>query len=124
MQTDLMPRSVLPLLEMVQVFVDSVPENTDGSLRVSLLDNHHQIIASQDFPIDKIIIADYLSLPVQLPPDSLSMEHEIQLESVNLAGPEGIHVIYTNPDFYPGQLTINGETERGDLLIHYSCIGP
>ena len=109
---------------MVQVFVDSVPENADGSLRFSLLDNHHQIIASQDFPIDKIIIADYLSLPVQLPPDSVGMEHEIQLESVNLSGPEGIHVIYTNPDFYRGQLTINGETERGDLLIHYSCIGP
>ena len=111
-------------LEIVQVFVDSVPENTDGSLRFSLLDNHHQILASQDFPIGSFIIPDYLSLPVQLPPDSVSREHEIQLESVNLAGPEGIHVIYTNPDFYPGQLTINGETERGDLLIHYSCIGP
>jgi uncharacterized membrane protein len=109
-------------LEKVQVFVDAVPEKAEGSLRFSLLDNH-QIIASQDFPIDEIIIADYLSLPVTLP-DSTSMEHEIRLETVHLSGPEGIHVIFTNPDFYPGQLTVNGKTERGDLLIHYSCIGP
>ena len=111
-------------LETVQVFINSVPENAGGRLRFSLLDDHHQILASQDFPIDALIIGDYLSLPVHLPPDSTGTEYEIQLESVNLFPPEGINVIFTSPDFYPGQLTVNGKTERGDLLIHYSCTGP
>jgi uncharacterized membrane protein len=111
-------------LETVQVFINSVPENAGGRLRFSLLDDHHQILASQDFPIDALIIGDYLSLPVHLPPDSTGTEYEIQLESVNLSPPEGINVIFTSPDFYPGQLTVNGKTERGDLLIHYSCTGP
>ena len=111
-------------LEMVQVFIDSVPENAMGSLRFSLLDDYHQIIASQDFPIDAIIIGDYLSLPVHLPAESKSTEYEIQLESVDLSAQEGIEVIFTSPDFYPGQLTVNGTTQRGDLLIHYSCTGP
>ena len=111
-------------LETVQVFINSVSENAGGRLRFSLLDDQHQIIASQDFPIDALIIGDYLSLPVHLPPDSTGTEYEIQLESVNLSPPEGINVIFTSPDFYPGQLTVNGKTERGDLLIHYSCTGP
>jgi len=111
-------------LENVQVFINSVPEHAGGRLRFSLLDDQHQIMASRDFPIDALIIGDYLSLPVHLPPDSTSTEYEIQLESVNLSPPAGIDVIFTSPDFYPGQLTVNGKTERGDLLIHYSCTGP
>jgi hypothetical protein len=110
-------------LETVQVFINSVPENAEGNLRFSLLDDHHQIIANQDFPVRDIIIGDYLSLPV-LPPNSKGTEYEIQLESVNLPPQAGINVIFTRPDYYPGQLTVNGKTERGDLLIHYSCTGP
>ena len=111
-------------LEMVQVFVKSVSENSQGSLRFSLLDESNRIVASQDFPMSRIIAQDYLGLPV--PPGSISQStnYEIQLDSMNLAPHETITVALTTSNFYPGEFSANGITTRDDLLIHYICTGP
>ena len=111
-------------LALVQVYVKSVPVGSTGSLRVSLLDENHQIIASQDFPTNGIIMEDYLPFLVNPPPGHRNVNYEIQLESVNLSPGEEIRVLLTRTDYYPGQLTVNGSTSRSDLLIHYTCASP
>ena len=110
-------------LEAAQVFVNTAPVASTGSLRFSLLDEHGGTIASRDFPANQIIIGDYLSLPVHVP-EAAGREFEIRLEAVNLPPDEAIRVPYTLPDYYPGRLTVNGEAQRGDLIIHYVCAGP
>jgi uncharacterized membrane protein len=111
-------------LELVQIYVKSIPLDSAGSLRVSLLDENQQIIASRDFPSNEIIMDDYLSFPVSPPSGERNTNYEILLESVNLSPGEEIRVLLTRTDYYPGQLSVNGPTPRSDLLIHYTCAGP
>jgi len=111
-------------LEEVLVFVKSVPDGLDGSLRFSLLDDNHQILASQDFSNPRIIVEDYLTLSVNLPPGYKNTNYEIQLESLNLTSEEEIRVVLTPSDYYPGHLSVNGLTRGKDLLIHYTCASP
>jgi uncharacterized membrane protein len=111
-------------LELVQVFVKSVPVDSAGSLSISLLDGNRHIIASQAIPTNEIIIEDYLSLPVTPPQGERNGIYEIQLEAVGLTSAEEITVLLTRTDYYPGQLVVNGAMTRSDLLIHYTCTGP
>ena len=111
-------------LEMVSVFVSSIPENSDGSLRFSLLDKNRQIIASRDFSTNEIVADSYLDLPVTLPSSHSGRDFEFQLEAVGLSPTEEIKLTLTPSDYYPGQLTVNGTEKRGDLLIHYTCTNP
>lgn len=111
-------------LEIVQVYVKSIPENLDGSLRFSLLDDDRQVLASQDFPTREISLESYLGLPIKLPPDYKNKNFEIELESINLSPLEKFRFAVVPADYYPGQLTVNGTPARGDLIIHYTCANP
>jgi uncharacterized membrane protein len=111
-------------LELVQVYVKSVPAGSAGSLRVALLDENHHIIASREIPTNEIIIEDYLPLPVTPPHGERNGNYEIKLDSVGLSPAEEIDVLLTRTDYYPGQLVVNGAATRSDLLIHYTCTDP
>jgi hypothetical protein len=112
-------------LESVLVFVKSLPEDPEGSLRFSLLDDTQQTLASRDFPIKDIGTREYLELPVATPPGSRDGTYVIKLEAVGLASPfDEIIVSGTRSDNYPGQLTANGIEKNYDLLMRYLCAGP
>jgi len=109
-------------LEDVEIFIRSVPEG--GDLRFSLLDKNKQVLTSRDFSADEIIPGDYLILPVQPLDDTRGTQYEIQLQALNTTPDEEIRVSYALQDYYPGQLSVNGKFEKGDLIIHYVCKGP
>jgi uncharacterized membrane protein len=112
-------------LEMVSVFINSVPEGSAGSLRLMLLDDQHQVLASRDFPIDGISTLDYLNFPIKGVPDSSHKNYEIRLESIDLPPQAEIKMGLGRADYYPGQLSVNQvPVRRRDLLIHYECTGP
>lgn len=111
-------------LESVQVYVKSVPESLDGSLRFSLLDENQNILASRDFHTYEVPVENYLTLSVQLPPDYKNKNFEIRLEASDLPPLDKFRFVNAPGDYYPGQLTSNGEMLRGNLLIHYTCAGP
>ena len=111
-------------LELVQVFVHSVPTDLTGALKFSVYQDEHGIISSMDFPVSQIIEDDYLSLPVSASPNSGGADFEIRLEPANLSAGEEILVLLTPADSYPGELTVGGDTLARDLLIHYACAGP
>ena len=111
-------------LEAVQVYVRSIPESLDGSLKFSLLDGDQNILASQEFRADEVPVEDYLTLSVQLPRDYENKNFEIQLDASNLSPLDKFRFAVAPGDYYPGQLTSNGEALRGDLLIHYTCSSP
>ena len=111
-------------LETAQVFIEAIPESVVGSLRFSLLDGGHQLLASRDFPAQEIRAGDYLSLPVDLPSAYQNKDFEIQLESIDLLPTEKFRLVVTPADYYPGLLSADGTTGIGDLLIHYICTGP
>ena len=110
-------------LESVGIYVSSIPKGS-GNLQFSLLDTNQQVLASRGFSPDEIILGDYLILPVHPPHDSQGTQYEIQLQSVNLSPDEDFRVSYALQDYYPGQLSVNGKFEKGDLIIHYVCKGP
>ena len=112
-------------LEMVQIFMKSVPVDSRGSLRLSLLDANQHVLASRDFAPHEIIVEDYLSLPVKMPADFEGTNFEIQLEAVDLPPAQEFRAMLTRTDYYPGQLVVNGTSAgRNDLLIHYLCASP
>ncbi len=111
-------------LEAVQVFVNSMPENSQGALRFLLFDDDHHLLASQDFAPREIIIGEYLSLPVNLPADFQSTHYEIQLEPINLSPSEAFEIAVTSSEAYSGTLWVNGEARRDVLLLHYVCASP
>lgn len=111
-------------LETVHVYVKSVPESLGGSLKFSLLDEDHNVLASRDFPTSEVPTDNYLSLPVRLPPEYKNKNFEIELEAAGLPPLDKFRFVVAPGDYYPGQLTSNGEIAWGDLLIHYTCAGP
>ena len=112
-------------LETVEVFIKSTPQSSAGGLRFSLLDNHQQVLARQDFPTNQVVAGNYLKLTVKLPAGMDSKDFEIQLASSSLPAPEGIQVGLTRTNYYPGVLSVNGVINKhNDLLIHYTCTGP
>lgn len=111
-------------LEMVQIFIKSVPEDSEGSLQFALLDENQRTLAGRDFPVRGMAAGDYLSLPVNLPSGSRSASYEIRLESMDLSPSDEIRLAITPSDYYPGELLLNGAKKRGDLLIHYLCASP
>jgi uncharacterized membrane protein len=111
-------------LEAVGVYLKSIPESSEGSIRFTLLDEHHQIIASRDFPLSAIIIGNYLNLPAKPSPGLKNTLFEIQLESVDLSLPQRIEVALTPPDYYDGELSVNGKRMHNDLILRYVCERP
>jgi hypothetical protein len=111
-------------MEEVQVFVNSIPESSVGSLQFSLLDENHQVLASQNYAVSEITPFNYLSLPVNLPADYKNKNFEIELESIGLPPFEKFRFNLTPGDYYPGQMTNEGTATQGDLVIHYVCSTP
>ncbi len=112
-------------LETVEVFIKSTPQTSSGSLRFSLLDNHQQVLARQEFAANQVVAGNYLKLPIRLPADSNNKDFEIQLESPSLPAQAGIQLGLTRANYYPGVLAVSGViNKRNDLLIHYTCSGP
>lgn len=111
-------------LEAVGVYLKSIPEGSEGSLRFSLLDEDHRIIASRDFPVSTIIIGNYLNLPAKPAPRLKDTVFEIQLESVDLPASQQIEVALTPPDYYAGELSVNGMRMHNDLILRYVCERP
>lgn len=111
-------------LEMVEVYVSSLPESSIGSLRFSLLDAERRVLASRVFPTGEVAAESYLSLAVELPPGYKGKNFEIELEAMELPPLENFRFVLTTADYYPGRLTINGTPGQRDLLIHYTCTSP
>ena len=111
-------------LESVDVFVNSVPEGSDGKLKFTLLGDEKQVLASKDFPAREITPYNYLEFPINLPTGYQGDQFEIQLEATDLSRTEEFSVTLTKSDYYPGQMTVDGTEGWGDLLIHYTCTGP
>lgn len=112
-------------LESVQVFVKSVPVDSDGALLFTLLDGNRNAVIQREIPFKEIIPEDYLRVNVDLPSDARGGEFEIQLGAAASAPQEEISVLLTRGDYYPGELSVDGVArERSDLLIHYVCAGP
>ena len=110
-------------LELVQVFINAIPESSAGSLRFALLDQEHQLLASRDFSVSEITAFDYINLPVQLPPGYSDKIFEIELEASNLQASDTFKLVVPT-DIYPGELSTDGKITKYDLLIHYTCAGP
>lgn len=112
-------------LQSVSVFIKSVPENSDGKLLFTILDEKQNVVAEEDIPFRDIVSEEYLTIPTDLPPDSRGGEFEIQLTADAPAPQDTIVALLTRGDYYPGKLTVDGAArERNDLLIHYACAGP
>jgi len=110
-------------LELVQVFINAIPESNSGNLRFSLLDENRQLLASRDFPVTEIIAFDYINLPVELPTGYSDKIFEIELEASDLQSSDTFKFVVP-ADIYPGELSAAGEITAYDLLIHYTCAGP
>jgi len=112
-------------LETVRVYISYVPEDSNGQLLFTLLDENRNMVTQQEIPFREIVPDDYLIVGVDLPPDSRGGEYEIQLRAVNVKPQEEITVLFTRGDYYAGELVSgDGSAKRTDLLIHYSCAGP
>jgi hypothetical protein len=111
-------------LEMVNVFIKSVPADLQGSLKFSLLDQNQQVAASQDVPVSAILADNYLSLPVTVASSPKGTNYEIRLEAQGLSSQQSVTAGLAEFDYYPGEFTMNGTTTRDDLLIHYTCTTP
>jgi hypothetical protein len=111
-------------LEAVGVYLKSIPQGPEGGIRFSLLDEHHRIIASREFPLSTIIIGDYLNLPAQPAAESRNAVYEIRLESVDLPPSQRIEVALTPPDYYEGELSVDGNRLPNDLILRYVCERP
>jgi hypothetical protein len=110
-------------LELVQVFVNAVPESSTGNLKFTLRGEDRQVLASRDFSITEITGFDYLSLPVALPSGYKGDNFEIELEPISLQTSDTFKFVMP-ADIYPGQLSVNGQVIAYDLLIHYTCASP
>ncbi|HNQ93032.1 MAG TPA: DUF2142 domain-containing protein [Anaerolineales bacterium] len=112
-------------LQSVSVFIKSVPENSDGKLLFTILDEKQNVVAEEDIPFRDIVSEDYLAIRTDLPPDSRGGEFEIQLTVDSPAPQDTIIALLTRGNYYPGELTVDEiARERNDLLIHYVCAGP
>lgn len=111
-------------LEMVDVFITSVPEDSAGALKFSLLDENKQIVAEQNFPVGSIHPGDVLTLPVSSKSDLNRVNYEIRLEAQNLSPQESISFGRPMANYYPGEFSVNGTSTQKDLLIHYMCTTP
>ena len=112
-------------LQSVSVFIKSVPDDSDGKLLFTILDERQNIVAQKGIPFREIVPEDYLTIPADLPPDSRGGEFEIQL-MVDTPNPQDMVIaLLTRGDYYPGELSIDGNArDRSDLLIHNVCAGP
>lgn len=111
-------------LERVDVFVKSVPNASQGSLKFSVRDEHNQLVASQDIPLRTIVANDYLDLAIPATSNINSIQYKIQLEAQHFLPQEALTVALTTSNYYPGEFSMPGTSTRDDLLIHYTCTTP
>jgi len=111
-------------LEVVSVYVKSIPASLTGSLMFSLLDENQQTLVSQNYAVREIPAEDYLELPVQLPAGYQSKDFEIELKALELAPFEKFVFSVNSTDIYRGRLSADGLTGVANLLIHYTCASP
>jgi len=112
-------------LQSVSVFIKSVPDDSDGKLLFTILDEKQNVVAEHGIPFREIVPEDYLTVSAELPPDSRGGQFTIQLTTDTLDPQDTVIALLTRGDYYPGELTVDGKLrERNDLLIHYVCAGP
>ncbi len=112
-------------LQSVSVFIKSVPDDSDGKLLFTILDEKQNIVAEQGIPFREIVPEDYLTIKADAPPDSRGGEFTIQLTTDSSDPQDMVIALLTPRNYYPGELSISGILrERNDLLIHYVCAGP
>ena len=117
--------SVCGKLTAARVLVRSVPAGGSGSLRFSLLDHNRQVVAAQDYPLDRLKADEWLSLPAPPLSGRVNPGYFIQLESVDLSAPQGVGLATSKSDHYrDGELDVAGKKIDGDLIFQYSCISP
>jgi uncharacterized membrane protein len=111
-------------LRTVYVLIKSVPEADAGVVRFSLFDDSRILLASRDIPVAEIRTGTYLSLPLDVSVDGKEESYEIQLEAEGMEPSQVIGVGADRSDFYAGDLFVDGEQYRGDLIIRYLCPAP
>jgi hypothetical protein len=111
-------------LDVVYVLVKAVPENGVGTVHLSLYDEQQTPLASRDIPVNEIRARDYLSLSPDIPVDGKGKPYVIQLEAEGIDPSQVIGIGADRSDFYPGDLMVNGQPSRGDLIIRYVCPAP
>jgi len=111
-------------LSSVYVLVKSVPETSAGTVLFSLLDESHSVLASREIPVSEIQAKTYLTLPLDVSVDGKGKSYEIKLEVKGLDSSQTIGLGADASDFYAGDLSINEQPSRGDLIIRYVCPAP
>ncbi|MFT3892262.1 MAG: DUF2142 domain-containing protein [Anaerolineales bacterium] len=111
-------------LSAVYVLVKSVPETSAGTVHLYLFDEEHSLLASRDIPVGEIHARDYLNLPLNVSTDGKGKLYEIRLEAEGMDSSQVLGIGADKSDFYVGDLSINGELSRGDLIIRYVCPAP
>lgn len=111
-------------LEVVQIFIKSVPASGTGTLTFSLFDKNKRDIASSEFPVSAIQVGEYLTLPVNPAADSRNSGFEVRLTNSDLFSPDGIGVGFIPGSYHEGELIVAGQTISGDLIFHYICARP
>jgi hypothetical protein len=109
----------------VGVLVSAVPQLEAGALRYSLLDSRGTMLASQDFPLDRLTADETLTLRLNAPVSSGDGRYQMLFEALDVPTQDGIQLGARTGDLYPeGDLYVDGSPVEADLIFRYNCPNP
>ncbi len=110
-------------LESVDLYINQKADDLQGELLFSLFDEAENLLWDTTIPAEEINNLDYLNIPLDGLTESNLDLYLMRLTTTGMPG-EGLGFALTPTDFYPGELSVNGQPEDRDLLIHYVCTTP
>ena len=110
-------------LESVEIYINQKVDDLQGELTFSLLDPDQTLLWETKIQAEDIRNFAYLNFPLEGLSETNLDVYLMRLTTTGMPA-EGLGLALTPADFYPGNLSVNGEVFSQDLLIHYVCTTP
>lgn len=110
-------------LESVDIYINQKADDLQGALVFSLRDADQNLLWDTKIQAEEIRTPDYLNIPLdELTEPNLDL-YLIQLTATGMPA-EGLGIALTPDDYYPGELSVDGQPNDQDILLHYVCTTP
>ena len=108
--------------------VKKISAQTDGTLRLALLDSNGEVISSRNFPLAGLKPDTVISLPVvnaDWSETPRTNQLTLRLEVSSLTDSSTLGIASAKPrEYRDGIFAVGGNKQDADLVFHYTCANP